>query len=68
MEPSNNGHIGDRSLVLYREVIPFSEAGIEQTHSQITLCLARLVPGIPRLGAPTPIACGPDHAIGRPLA
>ncbi len=50
VEPPNNGHIGDRSLVLCREVVPFSEVGIEQTRSQTTLCWASLVPRLPRLG------------------
>ncbi len=61
MEPPNNGHVGGRSLVLYREVVPIyiSEVCIEQTRSQTTLCLASLVPRHPRLGAPAPIAYGP---------
>ncbi len=57
VKPPNNRHIGNRFLVLCREV------GIKQTRSQTTLCLARHVPKLPRLGAPAPIACGPNHAI-----
>ncbi len=66
-EPLNNGLIGDRPLVLCREVVPFSEVGVEQICSQTMLCLASLVPRLPRLGAPAPIECSPDHAIGRLL-
>ncbi len=67
VEPLNNGHIGDRSHVLCREVVPISEVGIEQTRSQTTICLASLVPRLPHLGAPAPIAYGRDNAIGRLL-
>ncbi len=67
VEPPNNRHIGDRFLVLCEEVVPFSEVGIEQTRSQTTLCLASLIPRLPRLGAPAPIVCSPKHAIGRLL-
>ncbi len=64
VQAPNNGHIGDRSLVLCKEVVPISEVGIEQTRSQTTLCLASLVPRLPR-GVPASIACGPNHAIER---
>ncbi len=56
---SEYGHIGDRSLILCREVVPFSEVGIEQTCFLTMLCLASLVPRLPRLGTPAPL---PYHA------
>ncbi len=49
VELLNNGHIGDKSLVLCRLVAPTSEIGIEQTRSQTTTCLASLVPRLPHL-------------------
>ncbi len=50
VEPPINRHIGDRSLVLCREVVPISEVGIEQTRSQTTLCLGTLVPSYMQYG------------------
>ncbi len=40
-------------LVPCREVVAISEVDIEQTRSQTTLCLASLIPRLPRLGVPT---------------
>ncbi len=37
-EPSNNGHIGDRSLVLCREVVPISEVLLVPRTSSLTSC------------------------------
>ncbi len=62
VEPLNNGHIGDRSLFLCREVFPIPKVVIELTGSQTTLRLTSLVPFWVRL---LPLH---DHVIGCLLA
>ncbi len=67
VEPLNNGHIGDRFIVLCKEVVLFGSwyRLNERTHSQTTSCLASRIPRLPIVGTGCAhshnIACSPDH-------